>query len=293
MTDMVNRPPHYTDHPSGVECIEIAEHFSFNLGNVLKYLWRAGRKGDRIEDLRKAQWYLEREIARLRKIEAGDSTAARAARKSAKKIMAEVSQDDGASRSEIAVKLAAEVAQEATEDSADTSPPPTAEPEQPPQTPDTAAPDAAETAAEASPLSLGGDAAAPAPDEPTASGATPSPVAEQVVPPTPAAVVVGPGHRPVGDPAPGAVTKLDLAIYVAGLPKDPFWTADRDAELVRILCRGEGVHAAARALKCNDIAARERWNLLVRPIRQARDGTISIAGQAALIAVLNKRAGWS
>lgn len=60
----VNHPPHYTAHPSGVECITIAEHFGFNLGNAIKYIWRAGLKGDVIEDLKKARFYLEREIAR-------------------------------------------------------------------------------------------------------------------------------------------------------------------------------------------------------------------------------------
>lgn len=64
MTDTVNHPDHY-QHPSGAECIEIAEHFSFNLGNVIKYIWRAGRKHDRLEDLRKARWYLDREITRI------------------------------------------------------------------------------------------------------------------------------------------------------------------------------------------------------------------------------------
>lgn len=63
--DMVAHPPHYTGHPSGVECIEIAEHMNFCRGNALKYLWRAGLKGDALEDLRKARWYLDREIARL------------------------------------------------------------------------------------------------------------------------------------------------------------------------------------------------------------------------------------
>lgn len=56
-------PPHYTTHPSGVECITITEHMSFTLGNAIKYIWRADYKGN-IEDLRKAVWYLEREIAR-------------------------------------------------------------------------------------------------------------------------------------------------------------------------------------------------------------------------------------
>jgi hypothetical protein len=62
--DPVERPPHYTSHPSGVECITIAEHFGFCVGNAVKYLWRAGLKGDELEDLRKARWYIDREIAR-------------------------------------------------------------------------------------------------------------------------------------------------------------------------------------------------------------------------------------
>lgn len=63
--DLVNHPPHYTDHPSGIECIRITEHLNFCIGNAVKYLWRAGRKGDPVQDLRKAVWYIEREIARL------------------------------------------------------------------------------------------------------------------------------------------------------------------------------------------------------------------------------------
>ena len=62
--DAVN-PSHYKDHPSGVECIKIAEAFNFNLGNAIKYIWRAGLKGELVEDLKKARWYLDREIARL------------------------------------------------------------------------------------------------------------------------------------------------------------------------------------------------------------------------------------
>jgi hypothetical protein len=60
----VRHPAHYRVHPSGVECITIVEHMGFNLGNVVKYVWRADEKGKAIEDLRKAKWYLEREIAR-------------------------------------------------------------------------------------------------------------------------------------------------------------------------------------------------------------------------------------
>jgi hypothetical protein len=67
--DPVNSPSHYTSHPSGVECVTIAEHWSFCLGNVLRYIWRAGLKdgADHIQDLEKAEFYLKREIARLKK----------------------------------------------------------------------------------------------------------------------------------------------------------------------------------------------------------------------------------
>lgn len=63
----VNHPSHYNLHPSGVEAIDVVEHFNFNIGNAVKYLWRAGLKsGDPIKDLKKAAWYVEREIERLR-----------------------------------------------------------------------------------------------------------------------------------------------------------------------------------------------------------------------------------
>ena len=66
MTDPVNTPPHYMAHASGVECIQITEHMNFCLGNAIKYVWRAGLKSsDAVEDLRKARWYIDREIARL------------------------------------------------------------------------------------------------------------------------------------------------------------------------------------------------------------------------------------
>lgn len=64
--DDVHHPKHYTSHPSGVECIEVTEHFNFCLGNAIKYIWRAGLKGeDAVQDLQKAIWYIEREISRL------------------------------------------------------------------------------------------------------------------------------------------------------------------------------------------------------------------------------------
>jgi len=64
MNDIINSPDHYTNHPSRVECITVVEHFNFNIGNAIKYLWRAGLKGDAIEDLEKACWYVKREIDR-------------------------------------------------------------------------------------------------------------------------------------------------------------------------------------------------------------------------------------
>ena len=67
MSDLVNHPTHYNSHPSGVEAIEITQHMNFCKGNAMKYLWRAGIKDSQkeIEDLRKAIWYIEKEILRL------------------------------------------------------------------------------------------------------------------------------------------------------------------------------------------------------------------------------------
>jgi hypothetical protein len=69
MHDTVNKPKHYTSHPSGVDCIQITEHMGFNLGNAMKYIWRADLKSDAMEDLRKAEWYIRREIEKRTKIE--------------------------------------------------------------------------------------------------------------------------------------------------------------------------------------------------------------------------------
>lgn len=60
--DNVNNPKHYTSHQSGIECIQITEHMGFNLGNAIKYIWRADLKNDAIEDMEKAIWYIKREI---------------------------------------------------------------------------------------------------------------------------------------------------------------------------------------------------------------------------------------
>jgi len=65
VSDPVNHPAHYTSHPSGVEAIDITRHMNFNLGNAVKYIWRAGLKGDSIEDLQKARFYISDELERL------------------------------------------------------------------------------------------------------------------------------------------------------------------------------------------------------------------------------------
>ena len=75
--DNVNHPAHYNSHPSGIECIEIARHHNFNIGNSMKYLWRAGLKSEegmedtdkQIEDLNKAIWYIKDEIKRITEFE--------------------------------------------------------------------------------------------------------------------------------------------------------------------------------------------------------------------------------
>ena len=72
-TDNVNHPSHYNSHPSGIECIDIARHHNFNIGNTIKYLWRAGLKSEegmedtykQVEDLNKAIWYIKDEIKRI------------------------------------------------------------------------------------------------------------------------------------------------------------------------------------------------------------------------------------
>ena len=61
--DPVLNPSHY-NWLDGIEVIDITEHFGFCLGNVLKYVMRADHKGHPIEDLRKAQFYLSRELKR-------------------------------------------------------------------------------------------------------------------------------------------------------------------------------------------------------------------------------------
>lgn len=69
----VNHPDYYNQHPSGVECIDIVRYHNFNIGNVIKYLWRCGLKHEAglsdkakaLEDLKKARFYLDDEISRV------------------------------------------------------------------------------------------------------------------------------------------------------------------------------------------------------------------------------------
>ena len=65
--ELVDHPDHYNQHPAGIECIDVIEHFNFNIGAAIKHCWRHGRKpgNDALTDLKKARWYIEREIARL------------------------------------------------------------------------------------------------------------------------------------------------------------------------------------------------------------------------------------
>jgi len=60
--NVVDHPDHYNAWP--VECIDVVELFNFNMGNAIKYIWRADYKGDPLTDLEKAAWYINREIKR-------------------------------------------------------------------------------------------------------------------------------------------------------------------------------------------------------------------------------------
>jgi Protein of unknwon function (DUF3310)/HNH endonuclease len=61
--DAVSHPAHYNASPSGVECIDVVEHLKFARGNAVKYLFRHRDKGQPAQDLRKAIWYIQRDIA--------------------------------------------------------------------------------------------------------------------------------------------------------------------------------------------------------------------------------------
>lgn len=78
--DEIRHPPHYTSHPSGVECIELTENMNFNIGNATKYVWRNEDKHpDSTVDLEKALWYVSREIERRAQKAALDKLTAKAA----------------------------------------------------------------------------------------------------------------------------------------------------------------------------------------------------------------------
>lgn len=64
-TEAVNHPAHYGGADNPYEAIKVIEawELGFCLGNTVKYISRAGKKGDIVEDLKKARWYLDREIA--------------------------------------------------------------------------------------------------------------------------------------------------------------------------------------------------------------------------------------
>ena len=69
--DQVEHPQHYTWLPNGIEVIDITEHLNFCKGNAVKYICRAEHKNNEIEDLKKARWYIDREISRLEDIKMG------------------------------------------------------------------------------------------------------------------------------------------------------------------------------------------------------------------------------
>lgn len=65
MNDLINKPNHYNWHPSKVQCVAISEHFDANISKAIDYLWRYKHKGTPIEDLKKAAWFIQREIDKL------------------------------------------------------------------------------------------------------------------------------------------------------------------------------------------------------------------------------------
>jgi len=65
--DPVHHPAHYTSHPCGLEIIDITKHHGFLTGNILKYVFRHKLKGQPIQDLKKARWYIDKAISELEK----------------------------------------------------------------------------------------------------------------------------------------------------------------------------------------------------------------------------------
>jgi hypothetical protein len=68
MSDPVNHPAHYTDNPRGIELIDMISHLPYPRGAAIKYVYRAGKKGDaatEVQDLQKAIWFIQWEITKL------------------------------------------------------------------------------------------------------------------------------------------------------------------------------------------------------------------------------------
>lgn len=68
MTSTIDHPAHYTGRDIGYECIDLTQHQTFLVGNVIKYLWRYEAKGHPDEDLKKARWYATRASQRQEKV---------------------------------------------------------------------------------------------------------------------------------------------------------------------------------------------------------------------------------
>lgn len=87
--DQVNHPYHYTSHPSGIEAIQVTRHMNFNIGNAIKYLWRAGLKNEdkHIEDLKKAIFYITDEIKRLEAVHGAEETINKSSANSSRKTL--------------------------------------------------------------------------------------------------------------------------------------------------------------------------------------------------------------
>ena len=68
MKEYINHPQHYGGNDNTYEAIKVIEHYelNFHLGNTVKYILRAGKKDDRLQDLKKAMWYLQREIDKIK-----------------------------------------------------------------------------------------------------------------------------------------------------------------------------------------------------------------------------------
>jgi hypothetical protein len=72
--DPVNHPPHYNNSNAKcecgrtIQCIDITRHLNFNTGNAIKYLWRCEMKGNKLQDLMKAAWYIQDEISKMEKV---------------------------------------------------------------------------------------------------------------------------------------------------------------------------------------------------------------------------------